>query len=455
MRADLSPGRQTAEPEALFNNWLEEHRTSAESCFRLDQAWPETALTEMAELGVPLGTWPFVLTPQFLSRAAVAALQSGLAAIFDGIDIILREKFCHDPGRLADALRLPDWQRSLYGIAPAQDWARIARPDVVFDGTGTPWFVELNAGTSLGGLAMSDVLGRMYEAWPAAAEYLRRSGASHVDTMRALADNLAAVNGLDRSRLLVIAYWGHEDDNMPPHSYRGLVSELGRYGVTAEVAAVEDLDMEGEHIAYDGRRVDALYRFFDESDGTPGLKDDLWNRMLEHVDAGTVVLVGNMVGDVYVNKAFLAILSEEAGSGRLPAPLAARIGAALPWTRTVDKVADAVAARRSEFVLKPADGCGGEGLVFGPDTDQRAWEDAIETAVSGDGHWVAQRVVRPPVARLASPGPDGMSFEKYTTSTGVFAVGRRFAGGIRRCDPSGGLNVTPSLGAAQGSVHVI
>ncbi|NQE89343.1 circularly permuted type 2 ATP-grasp protein [Nocardia terpenica] len=409
----------------------------------------------MAELSVPLDAWPFVLTPQFLSRGALAALRTGLTAILDGIDIVLREKFQHDPGRLAAALRLPPRQRDVYRIGAAQDWARIARPDVVFDSSGAPWFVELNAGTPLGGIAMSAVLARMYDAWPESAEYLRGVGATYVDTVRALAEHLAEVDRLDRSRLMVVAYWGHEDDNMPSHSYLGLVRALGRYGITAVAAAVEDLDLDGEYIRYDGRRVDALYRFFDESDGTPGLKDDRWRHLVEHVDRGSVSLVGNLVGNVFVNKGFLAILSEAAASGSLPSSLAERINAALPWTRMIDDVAETVAQQRSAYVLKPADGCCGEGLVFGPATEQSAWEQAIDDAVTGEELWVVQRVVRPPVLRLASLGTGGMTFSEFSTSTGVFAVGRRFAGAIRRCDPTLGLNVTPSLGAAQGSVHVL
>lgn len=443
-----------ADWDPQFNDWLRRHQAGAESYFRLDPARRGRALREMADLGVPLDTWPFVLTPQILPASAVAALQSGLTSILDGIDILLREMFHHDPERIADALELPSWQHGLYRIAPDQDWARIARPDIVFAATGRPWFVELNPGTSLGGLAMSDVLSRTYDAWPEASDFLRRTGVTHVDTMRALAAHLAAADRLDRSTLVVVAYWGHEEDNVPPHAYRGLVTELGRYGITAAAAAVEDLDIAGQYITLDGKRVDALYRFFDESDGTISLKETLWNRLMEHVEAGTVTLIGNMVGDVYVNKAFLAILSEEADSGRLPTSVAAGIQTALPWTRRVDKVADAIVAQRQDFVLKPADGCSGQGVVFGRTTDQRAWEDAVERAVTDERQWITQRVVAPPVRRLATSTPDGLEFADYTTQTGVFAIGRRFAGGIRRCDPTRGLNVTPSLGAAQGSVHV-
>ncbi|MFI6170222.1 hypothetical protein ACIBCN_25805 [Nocardia sp. NPDC051052] len=453
MPADPAPPPATTDHEADFNHWLKDHRADAQHYFNIDPSRPGAALAEMAELGVPLDTWPFVLTPQFLSRGTLAALQTGLTAIFDGIDTVLREKFQHDPGRISEALRLP--RRDLHGIASGRDWARIARPDVVFDSSGSPWFVELNAGTPLGGLAMGAVLARMYGAWPAAAAYLRRAGASHVDTVQALAEHLAEVDRLDRSCLMVIAYWGHEDDNMPPHSYRGLVSALGRFGITAVAAAVEDLDLEGEHIRYDGRRVDAIYRFFDESDGTAGVKDDLWRQLMEHVCRDSVSLIGKQGGDVFLDKGMLAILSEAAGSDRLAPSAAERINAALPWTRMLDEVADTIVRQRTTSVLKPADGCCGEGLVFGPVTEQRAWERAIEDAVAGEGRWVVQRVVPPPMAHLASPGPDSVAFSEYSTQTGVFAIGRRFAGAIRRCNPSLGLNVTPSLGAAQGSVHVL
>ncbi|WP_146251009.1 circularly permuted type 2 ATP-grasp protein [Nocardia tenerifensis] len=446
----------TTDHEADFNNWLKDHRADAQRHFAIDPSRPGAALAEMIELGVPIDTWPFVLTPQFLARGTHTALQTGLTAIFDGIDTVLREKFRHDPGRIAEALRLPPWQRNLPWLAPGRDWARIARPDVVFDSAGAPWFVELNAGTPLGGLAMSAVLARMYGAWPAAAEYLRRAGASHVDTVRALAEHLIEVEHLDRSRLMVIAYWGNEDDNVPPHAYRGLVDALARYGVTAVSAAVEDLDLDGECVRLDGRRVDAVYRFFAETDSVPGFDEELWHHLLEHVRRGSVAMIGKEGADVYLDKAFIAMLSEAAGSGHLAAPLPGRINAALPWTRMmVDEFAETVVRRRGDCVLKPADGFCGRGLIFGPATEQRAWEQAVEDAVTGDQRWIVQRVVSSPMVHLASPGLSGVAFADYSTQTGVFAIGRRFAGAIRRCDPSLGLNVAVSLGAAQGSVQIL
>src|SRR5206468_3622814 len=157
---------------------------------------------------------------------------------------------------------------------------------------------------------------------------------------------------------------------------------------------------------------------------------------------------------IFVNKMFLAILSEAADSGRLPASLAADIRAALPWTRSLDTAADFAATHRTELVLKSADGYGGAEVLFGLDVDQGSWENAIEQALTGQGRWIVQTVVAPPLFELATYDSAGLAFSEYTSSTGVFAIDRRFAGGIHRCDATAGLNVQPSLGAAQGSVHV-
>ena len=452
----LAPG-PGAGYERRFNDWLTARGPEVAEFFGLSptQPGPGLALRELHALGVPLATWPYVLTPQFLSRREAGLIERGVRAIMAGVDVLLRDRFDHDPGRIGEALRLTPPQREVYRLAPAQDWARIARPDIVFDASGAPWCLELNAGAPLGGLAMSDVLSRIYQAWPDAAALLADLGAIPLSTMDGLAREIAAVERPGPSDLVVIAYWGHEEDNMPPHAYTSLASELRRAGIEAVVSPIEELDLSGADVRLGERRVAALYRFFDESDGTHQLKESHWREIVRHIDSQSVLLIGNFIGLNFINKAFLALLSADADGGRLPSGLARDIGAVLPWTRILDDAtADFALAHRAVLVLKPADGCAGVGVVFGGQTDEADWERGLKAALGAGRLWVVQRLIPPPGATLGYIESGTLRMAEYTWVTGAFFFGRRLAGAIRRCARDAQLNINPSQGAAQGCVRV-
>jgi hypothetical protein len=74
----------------------------------------------------------------------------------------------------------------------------------------------------------------------------------------------------------------------------------------------------------------------------------------------------------------------------------------IPWTRRMAdrlttyyrdsiELIDFVRQNRTRLVLKPNDDYGGHGVYFGPQLDERAWDDAIATALSSD--YVVQEAV--------------------------------------------------------------
>lgn len=200
--------------ETAFNEMLMKHRDEVASYF--DPSIPGHALGELAELKYELETWRYTLTPQVVSQRELGLLERGVRGVMAGIDFLLAERFQNDSRMLAEVLRLESWKAELFHVARNQDWARIARPDVVRR-DGVPHVLELNAGTWLGGLAESDLLARTIRAWPRADRFLQEAGARSVDTMDALAEN---IRKNEPPGLVVIPYWGCGQDNMTP-IYRG------------------------------------------------------------------------------------------------------------------------------------------------------------------------------------------------------------------------------------------
>jgi len=74
----------------------------------------------------------------------------------------------------------------------------------------------------------------------------------------------------------------------------------------------------------------------------------------------------------------------------------------VPWTRRVQErrttrarksidLLDFIRSNRATLVLKPNDDYGGRGVFLGPHLDERAWDEAIATALAGD--YVAQDLI--------------------------------------------------------------
>lgn len=447
--------------ELLINQTIA--AADAEMLELFDQHRPghATALAELAELGFPLGRWPHLLSPQVVSREAVHELEQAFQAIVGAIDLIIDQDFARDGALLCSRLGLPAQHSELLHVAREQDWARVARPDVIWDGDCLR-IAELNVGTSLGGLAINTLLGRAFRRWHRGLDLVESAGLQEEDTMRLLVDNLLSGAPELRDGLLVIGVWGHEDDNMPPHFYRAFESEFARCGLRAVKAPLEDLDFSGDHVRLRGMPVAALYRFFDESDGKLPEKTRIHREVLHHVRQGSVRLIGDYVGDVFVTKAMLALVSEAADTGLLP-DSAEQIRGALPWTRIVQPrgtLSDGTPVnlllhavqRQAQLVLKPADGHGGERVVFGGAVSPRSWKNALERAMSDAELWCLQDFVQPWAVRAAEVEDTGLCFADYTAVTGFFFIGRQYAGAIRRAGRGASLNVNPGLGAAQGCV---
>ncbi|HEU5245953.1 MAG TPA: hypothetical protein VFU09_02575, partial [Candidatus Udaeobacter sp.] len=115
-----------------------------------------------------------------------------------------------------------------------------------------------------------------------------------------------------------------------------------------------------------------------------------------------VCLVNPFRCKIMHKKASFELLTDEAYGNWFTSKERAAIARSVPWTRriahrrttyhgqSVDLI-DFVRQNRTRLVLKPNDDYGGHGVYFGPQLDERAWDNAIATALSSD--YVVQEVV--------------------------------------------------------------
>ncbi|MGW1156848.1 hypothetical protein ACWD5Q_02800 [Streptomyces sp. NPDC002513] len=353
----------------------------------------------------------------------------------------------------------------LLGHQPHQDWATIARPDVITSG-GRTLVVEVNSDSPAGLFGLHDILARTQER-------LLETGADRpVAPSPAMPALLKGVSGEIRrdDGLFAICYWAHERDEGPlSWQYDLFVAELARLGVEAVYCAVEDLEFGSEAVTYQGRPIGLVYRCFESPAQDNAREQEKLRVLFEAARAGVVGLFTGYRGETLASKAVLSVLTDEEVVGGIDADLAARVRRSVPWTRVVEPrdtyrderqidLVPYVVAHREELLLKPVRGHGGRGVVIGREVADDAWRALVEGAVA-DGRagawWVVQELFVPDAVTVTHTD---RALEEVTTETvsvdGCFIVGGTAVGVLRRYAINGDttLNINPRSGYAASPV---
>lgn len=118
----------------------------------------------------------------------------------------------------------------------------------------------------------------------------------------------------------------------------------------------------------------------------------------------------------------------------------------LPCTVSCQSMDKDALADRSRWVLKPAFGSGGMGVVIGRYVDETTWNDALDKAAQG-GEWVVQRYLRIPLYRVPLVTSSGSALVSLYSNWNPFLFGGVAAGGITRVssDPVVGISARGAL----------
>ncbi|GDY70217.1 hypothetical protein SAV14893_096100 [Streptomyces avermitilis] len=203
--------------------------------------------------------------PALLPTRAVERMSACHSALHRALDHLFDRRLNSSWRHLATALRLEETILRFVDTSRRPNWLTICRPDVVLSGDAVS-IVEPNAGTSCGFVSEADVLGRLFEAAPAIGDYLQAVGARRDDAVAAVAAHL--FRRLRQAREPVSALILVMDFAADLQAYAGgyelMASELRRYGLRAEVAAVEDLEVGPSGVFHGGERCALLYRYAGE-----------------------------------------------------------------------------------------------------------------------------------------------------------------------------------------------
>jgi len=318
-------------------------------------------------------------------------------------------------------------------------------------------FAEYN-GESPAGSGYAETLSEIFRELPVMKEFAKRFEIHSYPLSAKLLDALIASyldwGGTTKRPQMLIVDWRE----VPTWSeFEILKARFEKMGVPVEIADPRDLVFDGKTLSANGKKIDLVYRRV--------LINDILARPAECkalVDAyqtNAVCVANNFRCKIPHVKAFFAVLTDERNAGMFSFDEREMIRAHVPWTRVVRDVQTAhygehiellafVRRERNKLVLKPSDEYGGSGVTLGWETDERAWDAAIEKAIApNNGCWIVQE--RIPIRREVYPWvkPAGdVEFRNMLVDVAPYLFRGKVAGFLTRLSATGLANVTSGGG---------
>lgn len=363
----------------------------------------------------------------------------------------------------AAAVQSPELMRQL-GLTDAEQ--KLAVIDPGFSGAGVTTridgfvrgeqikFVEYN-GENPSSLSDQEGINRVLSELPAMSMFTRRYQHRQFSPTERLLQTLLAKwrewggNGVPN---IAIVDW----KNLPTSNEFILLQEYFQaHRVPTIVCSPDELEYRGHRLRCGNFDVDLVYKrviiheFLARYDETHPLVRAYRNH--------DVCVVNPFRCKIMHKKASFEVLTDEAYRRWFDPREERAIKSSIPWTRrmahrrviyrrrNVD-LPTLVRRNRERFVLKPNDDYGGHGVFIGPRLDQRAWEGAIETALSSD--YVVQEAIDLQPEEFPIFNETGWKLQPMFVDTNPFLFAGKVCGAMVRLSSSPVVNVTSGGGEA-------
>ncbi len=330
-------------------------------------------------------------------------------------------------------------------LALADAGCRSSSPSSRLDGffSGRLRYVEYNA-ESPAGMAYADNLSGVFDALPVMRAFRRRYRLRRVPVRaRQLATMLRAFRqwGRERTPVIAIVDWRGLPTETEWQMFRDYFEARG---VRALIADPRALEFRRGRLYADGTRVNLVYRrvltseLLAKGDETKALRDAYL--------AGAVCVVNTFRAKLLHKKMSLALLSDDRYAALYTPAQRRAVARHVPWTRKVrPELADDIARRRAELVLKPNDEYGGKGVVLGWTVAQDEWERALHAALRES--YVVQQVVAVPREPYPIALGEGVQYVDLSYDTDPYLFDGRVLGVLTRLSAAALLNVTAGAGS--------
>jgi hypothetical protein len=331
------------------------------------------------------------LRPHFVTRTEWQKIAHTCETVWGAIEKV---------GRLAPTdklmlqqIGLTEGERELVAVDPGYEEVSVtSRLDSFLTGESYQ-FVELNAECPAG-IAYQDVAAEIFCGLPLMREFSLNHKVTPMYCRQNMLDALIAIYERVRGRgqkprIAIVDYRG-----LPTQREFELFKEFFEtQGYSTTIADPRDLELREGRLHHGDFRIDLVYRRV------------LTTELLEKIDecrsfvnaykTGAAVFV-NSFRTKYVHKKMLfGVLTDERHQHYFSEAQKQAIRTSVPWTRRIEdtkttyaggeiELLEFVRAKQSTLVLKPNDDYGGHGIFIGWESDEAAWDQAIEEALRGD-----------------------------------------------------------------------
>ena len=330
------------------------------------------------------------LRPPIMSVAAYRSMTDISATVARLIlEVCLRR--ATTAGELRRALGIPDGAIDLLDdeLPLGDELIGGVRADILL-ADGTPYVVEANVDSALGGAHDSDGVARRflsaYDGDPVLGEIGLTAPPSAVDARYEAVRSALELAGQDRLAMLFTTggtYPGSQDGQamiklLEPFSERGR-----QLGLDMRVFPVEWLTLDDAgRLCVDDGPIDAVLRMFvpQGTKPSPGL-----DALATAVRTGAVRMFTPTASWLLASKSIFAWLWEDVDS--LSPEDAEVVRRHVPRTFVLSAhLRQQALAEQSDLVLKPSGSYGGVGVVVGPEVSADAWQTALDAAIAEGGY---------------------------------------------------------------------
>jgi hypothetical protein len=382
--------------------------------------------------GAPMASF---LRPQFVERAAWELLRAGGRRLLELAARVARRAFSGDVGRLCAFLGTPAAEARWLAVDPGEPDVVVSRLDAFLTPAG-PRFIEINSDAPAG-FGYSDRMAKVFSALPVFRAFAEKTRIAYQPSEEGLIGAvLGAVREAGARRPgVAIADWADVKTRADQEILR---EAFAARGVDCFLADPREMTVLG------GRLSELLKR------------EDEVRPFLSAYREGLVPFVNSFRCRLSEDKAFLALLTDEAFASLLSEDERAFVARVTPWTRRVEErrtlkdgreidLLPHVLANRESLVLKPAHGYGGESVLVGEDTEPARWEGAVEAGLAEP--WVVQERVTIPEEPFPVLTGGELAFEFLKVNTNPFYAAGAGVGAVTRVSRSSVINVSAGGGS--------
>lgn len=339
------------------------------------------------------------LRPHFVTRKEWQQISRACESAWSAIEKVGRA--APDDKLMFEQLGLTEGERALVRIDPGYADVSVTSRIDSFLTPDSYRFVELNAECPAG-IAYADVAAEIFLDLPVMRRFTRQHKVTPMYCREIMLDSLLTIYSRVRGK--------SERPNIAIVDYRGLPTQrefelfkefFESRGYPTTIADPRDLEMKEGRLHHGDFRIDLVYRRVLTTELLDRL--DECKAFVEAYRTGAAVFV-NSFRTKYVHKKMLfGILTDERHEHYFDEREREAIRLHIPWTRRVEDAKTTyrgeeiellrfIRASRDRLVLKPNDEYGGSGIFIGWETEEQAWDEAVEKALAGD--YLAQERVQ-------------------------------------------------------------